>query len=187
MADPVTPPPAGEQRPDPAAPPPSPAPAKYPRPLQALLQSLLVAVYVLFTFFAVYRLGSLLATASLAASAFIAFGVPHAQAGRPKYLVGGYVCGAAGGLACALALHLLPGGAAGQGGYVVILLCAAAVFLTSFGMVFFKLQHPPAAALAATVVLSPSPLPEALTALACIVLLGLAKLLLARWFAKRFD
>lgn len=63
-------------------------PKKLSRAVQALLQSLFVAAYVLVVFLVVYRFGSKLAMASLAASAFIAFGLPAAESGRPRYLIG---------------------------------------------------------------------------------------------------
>lgn len=161
-------------------------PKKYPRLVQALLQSLFIAAYVLVAFLVVYRFGSKLAMASIAASAFIAFGFPAAESGRPRYLVGGYVCAVVSGLACATLFSGLPG-ALHTDIYFQILFSAVAVFLTAFLMQVFKLQHPPSCALAVSLVLEPNPWLMGLIVMGCIIALSLFKWATGRWLVKRCD
>jgi len=115
--------------------------------------------------------------ASLGASSFIAFTMPHANVSRPRYLVGGYVCG----MAAGLAMDLL-GEAVGDpvlAGWTLrgdVLFGAAAVGLAIFLMVVTNTEHPPAAGLALGVVLSEWNLPALVVPLVGIVALSLARL-----------
>lgn len=138
---------------------------------RVLLQSALVALFVLAAYLVTYHFHAKLAMASLAASGFIAFGFPGAESARPRYLIGGYLCGTVSGLAGSLAYHLLlPPPLAGNT-VALIAIVALAVFLTALLMFGLNLQHPPAAALAICVVLEPQPLAISLTMIGCILAL----------------
>ncbi len=155
-----------------------------PKLWHALAQSGLVAAFVLLTFFAIYQFHARLAVASLAASAFIAFGFPLAESSHPRYLFGGSACGVVCGTLCCLARHALLPARLLEDKPVTILFCVAAVFLTAFLMLMLRLQHPPATALAISMVLEPQPLIMGLLILACVALLCGLRILLGRWLEK---
>lgn len=111
---------------------------------------------------------------SLAASAFIAFAFPLAESSRPRYLVGGYVCGIAAGLLGSL-IYNLELEITLHPHSLLIISCAVAAFVATLLMVFFGMQHPPAAALAVSIVFDKQPLYTSLIAFVCIVVLVLIK------------
>ena len=92
--------------------------------------------------------------ASLGASSFIAFAMPHRPASAPRYLIGGYLVGMACG--CLLSLAEIPlTGLGGMGPRTAEVTCAAiALGLAFFVMVAPDTEHPPAAALALGFVLN---------------------------------
>lgn len=152
----------------------------------ALVQSTLAAVFVLAACFAVYSLHSRFAIASLAASAFIAFGFPSAESARPRYLVGGYVCGTVCGVLCCFARQLFfPGFSSSYP--VLISFSALAVFFTCLSMILLNLQHPPSCALAVGMVLEPDPLLMGLAMLGCMVLLCLVRWAALKLFGRYFP
>ncbi|NLW79750.1 MAG: HPP family protein [Ruminococcaceae bacterium] len=159
------------------------APRPLPKLAQALVKSLLVGLYILLVFLAVYRFQSKLAMASLAASAFIAFAFPHSDSSRAGHMLGGYACGVVLGAACCFLRRLLPPTQAADNG-TAVLFCALAVFLTAFCMIMLSCQHPPAAALAVSMVLEPDPLPMGLSVMVCILVLAGLRLLLLKWLGK---
>lgn len=161
-------------------------PKKFHPVVQALLQSLFIGGYVLLVFLAVYRFNSKIAIASLAASAFIAFGFPNAESGRPKYLIGGYASAVVSGLFCSFIFHSLPG-ELHTNIYYQIAFSALAVLATSFVMICLKLQHPPSCALAVSLVLDPSPWAMGLIVMVCIILLAVIKVVVNRWLSRRCD
>lgn len=113
---------------------------------------------------------------SLAASAFIAFAFPRAESSRPKYLVGGYLCGFGAGLAGYLIYNLdLPFTLHPY--TLLIISCAFAAFIATLLMVAFGVQHPPAAALAVSLVFEANPLFVGAVAMGCILVLCLIKLI----------
>lgn len=139
--------------------------------------SLCAAAFVAIAFGVASLLDSQLLVASVGASAFIAFLFPHANSARPRFLVGGYLCGCLWGGVCALArLHLF----LEAGPIAAVFLCALAVLLTAFSMSVLDLEHPPAAALAVSISLSARPLAMAAVALATILALCLCKHLVFR-------
>lgn len=90
--------------------------------------------------------------ASLGASCFIAFTMPHVASARPRYMVGGYLIGTLCGCSMTLLGHLvvidwLPN--------AHIALAALGVGLAMFLMVVTDTEHPPAAALALGFALNP--------------------------------
>ena len=93
--------------------------------------------------------------ASLGASSFIAFTMPHANVSRPRYLVGGYVCGMAAGIAMSAVGKAVGNPTVGE--WTVrgdVVFGATAVGLAIFLMVITDTEHPPAAGLALGVVLA---------------------------------
>lgn len=94
--------------------------------------------------------------ASLGATAFILFTMPHRRASRARYVVGGYIVGAAVGVAFGL-LYQWVGPA--DGGWAARMEAVAfgglAVGLSIFIMVITDTEHPPAAAVALGFVISP--------------------------------
>lgn len=153
---------------------------------RALLQSGLVAVYILLAFFAIYRFHAKLAMASLGASAFIAFGFPTAESARSRYMLGGYGCGVVCGAACCF-LHGLANPLVHGGPQLTILFCALAVFLASLAMILLNLQHPPAVAAALSMVLEPRPLLMGLSLLLCIAALCGMRWLVVKLLGKRLP
>ena len=115
--------------------------------------------------------------ASLGASSFIAFTMPHANVSRPRYLVGGYVCGMAAGIAMNAVGEVM--GDPALGGWTLhgnVVFGAAAVGLAIFLMVITDTEHPPAAGLALGVVLAPSNTLALVVPIVGIVALSLARL-----------
>lgn len=149
------------------------------------IQCLLVAVYLLVAVFAVHGLLSKLAVASLAASAFIAFGFPAAESARAKYLLGGYGCAVGSGVVCGYARQWLLGSQAGDP-RVLIGFGVLAVFFTSLLMIFLNLQHPPSCALTVGIVLEPQPLVMGLAMLGCMAVLCLMRWAVMRVYLKYY-
>lgn len=142
----------------------------------ALLQSVLVAVFILIAFLIIDFFDNTLFVTSLGASAFIAFAFPKAESVRIRYLIGGYTCGSAVGIIGSL----LKGFMEDNSQYTIIFLCVLAVFLCSFCMMFFDLEHPPSAALAISITLSDKPFLLAFAAMISILALSVCKLTLLR-------
>jgi len=96
--------------------------------------------------------------ASLGASSFIAFTMPHTNAARPRYLVGGYVCGMVSGVAMHALAQAVGNPTWGEWSVdhemVEGVFGAAAVGLAIFLMVITNTEHPPAGGLALGVVLA---------------------------------
>lgn len=113
--------------------------------------------------------------ASFGATVFIVTTMPLSKTAKPRYLVGGYVCGIAAGLLCSFAAGLLP--------IVPIAVFAGfAVGLTIFLTVMLNVEHPPAAALA--LVLSSKPITAAAIAFAGILIVCLALRFTKRWMTN---
>ncbi len=153
---------------------------------KALVQSLFIGGYLALAFAAVSLVHNRLAMASLAASAFIAFAFGKAQAARPRVLIGGYACGLVWGGLCCAALRALPQ-LSQQNLPPVIFFCVLAGMLCGFFMIIFKVQHPPAAALALSMVLEQNPIPIGIVTALCIVALSLLHALALRFFEPYFD
>ncbi len=88
--------------------------------------------------------------ASVGASAFIAFSMPHINASKPRYLLGGYIVGTLAGCGAALiadvVVDIIP--------LANLLAAALATGSAIFLMVITDTEHPPAAALAMGYVLN---------------------------------
>lgn len=83
----------------------------------------------------------MLVLASMGASAFLLFVMPHSPLAQPWSVIGGHLVSAFVGVACAQFIHSLPFAA------------AAAVLLSIFLMYFLRCLHPPSAATAMIAVL----------------------------------
>lgn len=144
-----------------------------------LLQCLLATVSVLLVLVALDTISNTAITASLGASCFIAFTMPHAKVSRPRFLIGGYVVGIAAGTFCYFLsqLNCLDAIVAMEQSRLVF--GALAVGLAIFVMVITNTEHPPAAGLALGLVLGKW------TSLAIvIILLGIMALALLKHLIK---
>ena len=111
--------------------------------------------------------------ASLGASVFIAFTMPHVNASNPRYLVGGYAVGTCVGCAWWLAASSIALPIDGISGSVVF--GAVAVGCAMFFMVITDTEHPPAAALALGYVLNEWDLLTVILILTGIVAISMIK------------
>ncbi len=123
--------------------------------LRYLLQSLLATVAVMVVLLLLDTLQATAIIASLGATSFIAFTMPHAESCRPRYLLGGYAVG----ITIGSLFKLL---------WISPLLCdnlflakrgdvifgALAIGFTIFFMVLMNFEHPPACGMALGVVLN---------------------------------
>ncbi len=93
--------------------------------------------------------------ASLGASAFISFTMPHIESSKPRYLIGGYVIGTLVGVLVSVSVgwFQLEHGV-GMERLVVVSGAAIATGLAMFLMVITDTEHPPAAAVALGFVLN---------------------------------
>jgi len=147
----------------------------------AFIQSLFVAGCMCVCFLLMnFALNGFVIT-GLAASSFIAFAFPEAQSSRPKYLIGGYVCGIAGGAGADLICDNVLALCISDVTIATVISCVIAVYIASVMMMSFNLQHPPAAAMASAVVIDNNPLWAAFVALACILLICLIKMFVMKY------
>jgi len=121
------------------------------RKLRYVLQSLLAAAAVLLVLLVLDAISNAAIIAALGASSFILFTMPHAQVARVRFVVGGYVVGAAVGTLCYWLGQTPWAAALGEPPYVAF--GALAVGLAIFLMVLTNTEHPPAASLALGLVL----------------------------------
>lgn len=148
--------------------------------LRYIGQCLLATLSILLVLLALGVMSNAVVAASLGATAFIAFTMPHRQVCRPRYVLGGYLVGVAAGLAC----HGLAGAAWPailSGVEPKLIFGALAVGLAIFAMVVTNTEHPPAAALALGLVLR-----GASVTIVVVSLAGVAGMLLVQRALKRF-
>lgn len=93
--------------------------------------------------------------ASLGATTFIAFGMPHAKSARPRYLLGGYSVGILVGTTLKL-IAMTPFIKSIPEAYKMedVIFAALAVGLSMFLMVIMNFEHPPACGLALGILLN---------------------------------
>ncbi len=139
------------------------------------LRSLCVAVFVLFSLFIAHQIHDRIWIVSIAASAFIAFAFPKADSVRTSVLVGGYISACIWGIVFSYVLAWI-----GHAYINTIILCGCAIFLTSFCMTVLDVEHPPAAALTISIVISDVPLELGGASMLCVVVLCVIKKPLAR-------
>lgn len=123
--------------------------------LRYLLQSLLATVAVSVVLLVLDTLAATAIIASLGATSFIAFTMPHAESCRPRYLLGGYAVGLSVGtlfkllwmspLFCNNPFLLVRGD---------VVFGALAIGCTIFLMVLMNFEHPPACGMALGVILN---------------------------------
>jgi CBS-domain-containing membrane protein len=121
---------------------------------QYLVQCLMATVTILIILFILDSVLQTVLIASLAASTFIAFAMPHTQRSKPRCLIGGYIVGASIGCALSLLATLLSAASLGNLHTLQIFCGALATGLAIFVMVTTDTEHPPAAALALGFVLN---------------------------------
>jgi len=121
--------------------------------------------------------------ASLGASAFIAFTMPHVHVSEARYMVGGYVVGVVVGVVFGLAYRWLDPAAVGVSHVVAeVVMGGLAVGVAIFLMVVTNTEHPPAAGISLGLVVSRTwGLRTVGVILGCIIALTLAKWLLRRY------
>lgn len=147
--------------------------------LRYLLQCLLATVAVLAILLILESLPNAAVIASLGASSFIAFTMPHARVSSPRFMIGGHVVGVGTGtlchwlaqLPCLTSFPLLQDHSA-------VVFGAAATGLAMFVMVVTDTEHPPAAGVALGLVVGQCrPITIVVILLGIIVLSVLRKLL----------
>ena len=117
--------------------------------------------------------------ASLGASCFIVFCVPHRRASGSRLLIGGYIAGIAAGTLCYwLAKVPWPDSVSLLQSHSNVIFGGLAIGLAMFGMVVTNTEHPPAASLALGLVLGEWQLLTVGIAMVEIVMLCILKKLL---------
>jgi len=145
-------------------------------------QCLLASLVLLGVMISLNAVSNAVVVASIGATAFIVFTMPHKTAARMKYVFGGYIIGLAIGTAFYIlsaipVWHYIPGIAGHQGE----VFGALAVGFTMFAMVMSNMEHAPAASLALGLVLDGSS-PKIIT----VTLIAIGSMLLAKVILKRF-
>jgi CBS-domain-containing membrane protein len=125
------------------------------RKMRYLIQCGLATCVVFVVLFVLDAVTNTTIIASLGASAFIAFALPHSRLSRPRFLLGGYLIGTIVGCACSYLpalpwLTQLPLASA----WLNQVSGAVSVGLTMLLMVITNAEHPPAAGLALGFVLN---------------------------------
>ena len=119
-----------------------------------IAQTTLAALVMFFVLHVLNALTNAATIAALGATSFIAFTMPHANASRPRYLLGGYAVGLSVGFIC----HF---GAEWAGATTIpwladsshVAFAAVSLGVSIFLMVVANFEHPPAASLALGLVL----------------------------------
>ena len=147
-----------------------------------ILQSLLLFACISLLLLLHNSFGGIIA-ASLGASGFILFVIPHKSGSRARNLVGGYACGAIAGILSNLLYGQVSGLSFPGVGYTLIFICAAAPGLATFLMTTSNFIHPPAAALALGLSLEQGPecIKTAITAMAGVIILCLTRYILRKY------
>jgi len=139
-----------------------------------LIQSLmaLAVIFIMALFIDIFIQTAIIA--SLGASIFILFTIPHKKVSRGRYLFGGYTIGIITGELCSFLMH-------GETFYLESLILALAVGLAMFFMVITNMEHPPAAALAMGIAVEGADLMTLATIYICLIIVFSAKKVLERW------
>ncbi len=142
-------------------------------------RSLCVGIFVVLSLFLVHIFDDNLWMVSLAATGFIAFAFPTAQAVKTRVILGGYLIACVVGIGCAMLLLIWENAHTAK-----LLLCGLAIFITTFVMTLLDVEHPPAAALSIGVVAAVHPVSLALASFGCVVVLCVIKMPIARMVLK---
>ena len=147
--------------------------------LRYLLQCTLATISAMLVLTVLNTMANKVVIASLGASCFIAFCMPHHQASRPRFLVGGYIVGITTGTLCYwLSQVPWPDSLSFLLSYPNVIFGGLAIGLAMFLMVVTNTEHPPAASLALGLVLGEWQLLTVAVALVEIVMLCILKKLL---------
>ena len=141
--------------------------------LRYFLQCLLATVSAVLVLLVLDTMANKVVMASLGASCFIAFCVPHKKASSPRFMVGGYIVGIAAGTLCYWLdsmsfLH----------NHSDVVFGGLAIGIAMFVMVVTNTEHPPAASLALGLVLGEWQVLTLVVTLVEIVMLCVIKRLL---------
>lgn len=144
-----------------------------------LAQCLLAMTFIFTGLLLIDSFSTLTIVASLGASTFLAFTMPHSHATRPRYFIGGYIVG----ILCGIGMHYTNLLMSAKkltilGHSPHILTCALAVGLAMLIMTALNFEHPPAVALAMGLVLERRLLITAAAAFSAILILAFLKLCL---------
>ncbi|MFN7098067.1 MAG: HPP family protein, partial [Gammaproteobacteria bacterium] len=119
---------------------------------------------------------------SLASSIFICFALPRSPAAEPRRMIGSYVIGILIGIIFYyIATYLMNVYSSLSTGIVYEITGSLAVAITMFLMVFFSLEHPPAAGMALGIVIDPWRDETLLVIIVAIILIAIAKEFLRPW------
>ena len=147
--------------------------------LRYLLQCVLATISAILVLTVLNTIDNKVVIASLGASCFIAFCMPHHRASRPRFLIGGYIVGIAAGTLCYwLAKVPWPDSLGLLQSHSDVIFGGLAIGLAMFGMVVTNTEHPPAASLALGLVLGEWQLLTVGIAMVEIVMLCILKKLL---------
>jgi CBS-domain-containing membrane protein len=148
-------------------------------PLRYIGQASLAMVSTLIVLFVSDAVQRTVSIATLGASTFIAFTMPHKRLSEPRLLIGGYLIGT---LTGSLSYFVAVGTGLTEKGVVVAgvmpFFGALAVGLAIFLMVILDTEHPPAAGLALGYVVNGVSLGKIITLIVAIVLVSVIKTLL---------
>ena len=147
--------------------------------LRYLLQCVLATVSAMLVLTVLNTIANKVIIASLGASCFIAFCVPHHRASRPRFMIGGYMVGIAAGTLCSwLGTIVFSEPPSAVPIYSSVIFGGLAIGLAMFLMVVTNTEHPPAASLALGLVLGQWQLLTLGIAMVEIVMLCILKKLL---------
>lgn len=108
---------------------------------QYILQCLIATGALILVLYFVDYFARTSVVASIGATAFILFTMPHTNRSKPRFILGGYLAGILSGITGALMIQLISG-------MPITLAAGVAVGIAMFIMVVFNVEHPPAAAVA---------------------------------------
>lgn len=122
---------------------------------QYVLQTVMTILVMIVVLALLRSLANSAIIASLGATTFIAFGMPHAKSAKPRYLLGGYTVGIVVGTTLKL-LAMTPFIKSIPAEYKIedVFFAALAVGLSMFLMVITNFEHPPACGLALGILLN---------------------------------
>ncbi len=147
--------------------------------LRYLLQCALATVSAMLVLMVLSSIVNKVVMASLGASCFIAFCVPHKRASSPRFMIGGYIVGIGAGALCYwLAKVPWPVSVSLLQSHSDVIFGGLAIGLAMFLMVVTNTEHPPAASLALGLVLGEWELLTLGIAMVEIVMLCILKKLL---------
>lgn len=112
--------------------------------------------------------------ASLGATSFIIFTIPHKNASRVPYILGGYTVGVIVGIICTLGSHITMN-------IPLTIWGAIAIGLSMFLMVILNFEHPPAAALSLGLVMEGFDIKTVITVFTISISLLVIRWLLRKW------